>query len=58
MEIFYSNSYPLEAVNYCGHGDIILNPVANISVDVAGVLDPPLTTVYYLIILKQYFSNV
>ena len=26
--------------------------------DVAGDTDPPVTTVYYLIILKQYFSNV
>ena len=25
--------------------------------DVAGVLDPLLTAVYYLIILKQYFTN-
>ena len=31
-----------------------LTMVADISVDVAGVLDTPLTTVYYLIILKQY----
>ena len=31
-----------------------LTIVANISVDVAGVLDTPLATVYYLIILKQY----
>ena len=28
----------------------LLTTVANISVDVAVVLDPPLTTVYYLII--------
>ena len=31
-----------------------LTIVANISVDIAGVLDPPLTTAYYLIILKQF----
>ena len=37
MEIFHGNSYPLEA----------LTIVVNISVDIAGVLDPRLTTVYY-----------
>ena len=43
-EPFYSNSYLLEAVNYC----------SEYPDNLAGALEPPLKTLYYLMILKQY----